>query len=718
MSLELWGGVECSIVRIGDSWRDQIRDLDLRLDGNQWRRLREMGMRRLRFPVLWESVAPDDPARCDWSWHDEHLAGLREDGPAPIAGLIHHGSGPRYTSLLDPRFPQLLADHAARVAERYPWIDAYTPVNEPVTTARFSALYGHWYPHARDERSFLQALVHQCKATVLAMAAIRRIRPSALLIQTDDLGKTFATRTLQYQAAFENERRWIGYDLLHGRVNGSHRLYGHLLRHGVAEADLAFFLENPCAPDILGFNHYLTGERYLDENLKAYPSCFHGGNGRQTYADVEAVRVSACADDVGPYARLKEAWERYRRPIAITEAHHGCSRDEQLRWLVEVWQGAQRLRDEGADVRAVTLWSLYGAMDWNTLLTRRAGHYEPGAFDARCSPARPTALSRAAASLARTGRFDHPVLDAAGWWRREGRFYAPRRSAAGVGSKPRPQRRLLITGATGTLGRAFARVCMHRGLDHVLLTRREMDIADEASVAAALARYRPWAVINAAGYVRVDEAERERERCFRENAEGPAVLAAECARLRTALVSFSSDLVFDGALGRPYIETDAPQPLTAYGMSKAQAEALVMQAHPASLLVRTSAFFGPWDRHNFVYRVVDALLAGRPVAAHDDAIVSPTYVPDLVHATLDLLVDGEHGIWHLANEGAVSWYQLAMSAAEEMRLGRTLIERSRHPRPGITALRSARGSIMPPLDGALTRYFRDNEVDWRPLAAA
>ena len=125
---------------------------------------------------------------------------MREAGIDVIAGLVHHGSGPRYTNLLDPRFPELLASHARAVATRYPWIRHFTPVNEPLTTARFSCLYGHWYPHRTISADFLRAVFHQCKATALAMRAIRELRPDALLVQTEDLGRTFSTPCLAYQA--------------------------------------------------------------------------------------------------------------------------------------------------------------------------------------------------------------------------------------------------------------------------------------------------------------------------------------------------------------------------------------------------------------------------------------------------------------------------------------------------------------------------------------
>ena len=143
--------------------------------------------------MLWETISPEHPDQADFSWHDKRLARLQELEIRPIAGLCHHGSGPRYTNMLDPAWPELLARHAAKVAERYPHLELYTPVNEPLTTARFSGLYGHWYPHGTSYEAFLKILVAECKATVLAMRAIRKVRPDAQLVQTDDMGKTFST---------------------------------------------------------------------------------------------------------------------------------------------------------------------------------------------------------------------------------------------------------------------------------------------------------------------------------------------------------------------------------------------------------------------------------------------------------------------------------------------------------------------------------------------
>jgi dTDP-4-dehydrorhamnose reductase len=726
--LEVWAGVECTVNRVDDSFFDQlelngharrIADLDL---------FAGLGVRALRYPVLWERTAPDGLQSADWSWADERLTRLRELGINPIVGLVHHGSGPRGTSLVDPAFPEKLAEYARAVSQRFPWLTHYTPVNEPLTTARFSGLYGHWYPHGRDEQTFARALVNQCRAVILAMRAIREINPSAQLIQTEDLGKTFSTRTLRYQAEFENERRWLTYDLLSGRLKRDGEMWSYLRQAGIEEAELDWFIENPCPPDVIGLNHYLTSERFLDERLSRYPSHTHGGNGQHLYADVEAVRV--CAEGTaGPRALMKEAWERYQLPIAITEAHLGCTREEQLRWLKEVWDGAQSLRRDGADVRAVTAWSLLGAYDWHNLLTRAEGHYEPGVYDLRAPQPRPTAIASMLRDLASKGEHEHPVLDSTGWWRRLNRLCYPpvaRRTHGvaakieGVRMKGERSRALLITGATGTLGKAFARICEERGLSYHLLTRQEMDIADAASVNAALEQYQPWALINAAGYVRVDDAEREPVVCFRENACGPATLAAACASRQVKLLTFSSDLVFAGTKHGPYVESDKPAPLNVYGRSKAEGEKRVLAALPSALIVRTSAFFGPWDEHNFVAAALNSLSEGRRFTAAEDLCVSPTYVPDLVHASLDLLIDGEYGPWHLANSDEVTWAELARRVATmagldasqvDARPGKSLMLAA--PRPAYSVLSSERGLLLPSLENALSRYLRDNEVLFR-----
>lgn len=725
--LELWAGIECTVNRVGNRVFDQVKRTghDSRIEDLE--RFAELGIAAIRYPILWEHTAPDGLESADWSWSRERLERLRSLGVRPIVGLVHHGSGPFSTNLLDPGFPEGLARFAQALAERYPWVESYTPVNEPLTTARFSGLYGHWYPHARSNLAFATALLTECRAVVLAMQAIRKVRPDAQLVQTEDAARTFSTPSLAYQAEWENERRWLTFDLLCGKVNREHPMWGFLCWAGIEEDALKWFLDNICPPDIIGLNYYLTGERFLDEHLKRYPQHLHGGNGRDKYADVEAVRVRA-EGLYGPYRLLREAWERYGLPTAFTEAHNGCTREEQLRWLNELWSAAERLRGEGADVRAVTVWSLLGAYDWDSLVTEVRDHYEPGVFDLRAPEPRATALAGLMRELASGREPSHPTLEAPGWWRRPVRLcygFSVSENGASIRNAWRMKSEqwrtsaqpLLITGATGTLGRAFALICEQRGLAHRLVTRAEMDIANVGEVRALLARYKPWAVVNTAGYVRVDDAEREQEACFRENTTGPAVLAVACAEKGVRLVTFSSDLVFDGALNRAYVESDGVAPLGVYGQSKAEAEEQTLAELPAALVVRTSAFFGPGDDYNFVTNTLRALAQGNAVHTTNGCTVSPTYVPDLVNASLDLLVDGEEGIWHLANNGATTWVELGRRIAEMAGLDPGLVVARPvsemgwvAKRPAYSVLGSERGTPLPTLEDALRRYLEEADA--------
>lgn len=709
-SLQLWVGPECTINRIGDQYRDQLELTGFANRLDDLDRLAALGVSCMRFPLLWERTAPVSPAQYEWRWSDLRLDRLRELKIAPIAGLIHHGSGPRYTNLLDSLFPTRLAEYARAVAERYPHIDAYTPVNEPVTTARFSALYGFWYPHCRDDRSFVRALMHQVLGTVLAMREIRKVNSGARLIQTDDLGHTTTPARLRYQADFENSRRWLSFDLLTGHVTPAHPLWRYLLDNGASERELFGLVEQPCAPDIVGINFYVTSERFLDDRVSLYPPEWRYHNGRDQYVDVESVRV------LGPLiggfeVRLREASERYRRPIAVTEVHMGCTRDEQLRWLYQAWRSAEKLRSDHVDVRAVTAWATFGTVDWNSLVTCDAGHYEAGLWDVSCGTPRKTALGTLATQLANGTPPNHPTLSGAGWWQRQVRLtYPPHGEVTALPAAGRP---LLITGAKGTLGRAFARFCEVRGLPIRLLTRGELDIASQESVDAALEQWKPWAVINTAGFVRVDDAEHE-PRQWRENVVGPTILARTCAKQDVRLLSFSSDLVFDGGKPSPYVESDSPRPLNAYGRSKLEAERRVLKLAPDALVIRTAAFFGPWDGYNFVARAMYALRRGERWRAAIDQWVSPTYVPDLVQAALNLLIDGERGLWHLANRGAISWAGFAQMVAEAAGLNPGLVD----PVPGVmlgqialrprySALHSERGLTLAPLDNAVKRYLAD-----------
>lgn len=714
--VEIWAGIECSLNRVEDKYLDQLH-----LSGHYERcddiyRIAALGFKALRYPVLWEKHAPKLNTEINWELSQKKLDEIREAGIKPIAGLVHHGSGPVYADFYDGSFSKGLANYAAKVAAQFPWIEYYTPVNEPLTTARFCGLYGHWYPHGKTSRQFLKILVEECRATVLAIQEIRKINPDAKLIQTEDLGKTHSTPELEYQAGFENERRWLSIDLLCGRVNNQHPLWNYLVEEGIAAEELSFFIENPCAPYIIGINHYLTSERYIDQRVENFPPHTIGGNGIDTYADVEAVRVGR---HIGTKALLQELWERFSLPIAVTEVHLHCGREEQLRWFLSIYKAANELKEEGVDIRAVTAWAILGSYDWCSLLTKPCGIYEPGLFDVRSNTPRPTALAKLVKALANNSDYHHPVLEEEGWWNR------PCAVIYNLNDQPKKQyprrnkteRPLIIIGKTGTLGRAMERIYSFRGIHNIVLGREDLNIADELEIEEMIKQYKPWAIINTAGYVRVDDAETDVDNCFYINTKAPELMSQVCERQGVQFVTFSSDLVFDGAKNHPYLESDLVSPLNIYGESKAMAEDVVLRNNPSALIIRTSAFFGPWDKYNFVYHTLRSLQNNEEFSAAEDVIISPTYVPDLVDTTIDLLLDEAKGIWNISNKGSISWATLACEVAKRSGYNNPKNFKAlplasmgwAAPRPSYSVLNTEKGFELPSWDHALERCLREQE---------
>jgi len=482
----IWGGIECTINRIGDEYKDQLE-----YSGHYDRRgdieaISDLGIRNIRYPVLWEKHQPDKTTKINWQWTDRQLATIHDSGMTPIVGLLHHGSGPVFTNLLDPEFPYLLSSYAYEVANRYPWIESYTPVNEPLTTARFSGLYGLWYPHHKTELSFYRMLLNQLKGTVLCMEAIRSINPKARLIQTEDLGKSHSTQLLAYQANFENDRRLLTFDMLTGRLQPGHPQYDYTLGCGITEEEINFFQLHCVRPDILGLNYYVTSERWLDESFEKYDHQTHGGNGIHKYADTEVVRANPLARS-GFKVLATEIWERYEIPIAVTESHLHCTREEQLRWFKEIWEDAVDLTKQGINIKGVTAWALLGSFDWDTLLTKTGTQYESGVFDIKTFTGglRPTALIHLIKYLATGEGVLHPVLAENGWWHDGPRL---------IKYNSRPIIIIDNIGRTenkennsGKLSNALRDACRRRRISEIILSDFNEEDID---------RINPWAIIN------------------------------------------------------------------------------------------------------------------------------------------------------------------------------------------------------------------------------
>ncbi|RAK56728.1 family 1 glycosylhydrolase [Phenylobacterium deserti] len=700
--LELWGGYECTVNRVRDAWFDQtprsghehrISDLQLFAD---------LGMTALRYPALWERISPQDPGTFDFRWTDERLPRVRELGMEPILTLCHHGSGPHYTSLIQDSFAPGLARHARAVAERYPWVRDWTPVNEPLTTARFSALYGYWYPHTQTEDAFWTALLNEIDATRLSMREIRKINPQARLIQTDDLGFCHATEPLAQEAEYQNQRRWIGWDLLCGMVTPDHPLWERIASHGLGDR-LRVIADDPCPPDVIGVNHYLASERLLDHRLelhlnRAVADRELGQCNGVPYVDVDAIRNRE-EGVLGLPALLRQAAERYGRTVAVTECHNGATREEQVRWFVEVWDGAQALRDQGFDICAVTAWSLLGSHDWNRMVTRFVGHYEVGVYDVRTGEPRPTMLAPVLEDLANGRRPSAIALEQPGWWRRTSRLVNAQPSGRpefDMGRNPHLQGAspLLIVGAGSVLTQLIQRACEVRGLPYRRLHR--------APDAAALARLTPWAVVDGrdwAGICQQEGASSRRQTRW----PGPSFAPPE------ALVEAC------GLQGVPCAVFSAPE-----GFEEVDERLLTLGAG-ALLIARADGVFAPWDRSRFAVKALDLLELGRTVEACADSHWDETYGPDLVDAVLDLLMDGVVGFQTFAPSEPWSVAEFVRRLAETAECDPDLVVGRRMPtlRPAPAQdHESAAFQLLPPGETTLERFVRESRLARREGAQA
>lgn len=400
---EVWAGLECSHLRVRSRVWDQVNltghdqrpgDIDL---------LRRLGAKAVRYPVLWGRAGTTDAAT-DGAAATTRVASLMDAGMAPIVGLLHHGYGPRGQDPRDPDWPAAVARYAATMARGVPaW--AFLPVNEPLTTARFGGLYGLWPPYAKDEGVFADLLLAHAEAARLAARAIRRAQPSALIIANEDCGRTEGAPVLRSLVEHYELRRWLAFDLLSGRVDREHPFWSTLAGTRRRRYLLDGLLGEPEIPDVLGIDYYVTSDRYL------LPSKGSDSNGRSGFIDVELVRVDR--GEVGFRRPIREVWERYRRPVALTEVHLAGEPHDQVTWWAEAWADAVDAVACGIPVLGVTAWAAFGALDWSSLLCEARNDYVGGCFDVRDGPPRATPLGLAVARTAR-GRAPTPR---GGWWR-------------------------------------------------------------------------------------------------------------------------------------------------------------------------------------------------------------------------------------------------------------------------------------------------------------
>ena len=353
-------GIECSAPVISGG----IRQDELRLTGH-WDRVEEdaalvagYGIRHLRYGIPFHVVAADQ-RQLDWSWTDRALDALRRAGIEPIADLLHFGLPGDLWGFGDPR---LLGRYLAFVEAflvRYPWIRRYTPVNEPLITARFSALDGLWNERRTDEASYVAALSNAVECAIDGMAAIRSRVKDPVFLQSDAC-ESFLPADLRDPVAVEraddlNARRFVGWDLAYGRAPQP-RVRDWLLANGLDEWRLLRFeAEGSAAGCIVGLDYYPGNEHVIaaDGTMRDL-----GDGERRGFAAI-----------------AREHYDHLGLPFMLAETN--ASGDVAPGWLAATWNDTLALYDGGLPIRGYCWYSLTDQVDWDTALSVAAGTVNP-----------------------------------------------------------------------------------------------------------------------------------------------------------------------------------------------------------------------------------------------------------------------------------------------------------------------------------------------------
>jgi dTDP-4-dehydrorhamnose reductase len=281
--------------------------------------------------------------------------------------------------------------------------------------------------------------------------------------------------------------------------------------------------------------------------------------------------------------------------------------------------------------------------------------------------------------------------------------------------------KVLVFGGGGQLGVELCREFERRQWEVRWFERQQLDITDAERVEAVIGRADPKLVINAAAYNQVDIAENEPLAAYQVNSLAVRNLAVACRQTDARLVHYSTDYVFDGTKGSPYVETDPPHPISAYGVSKLAGELYAQAYLDDSLIIRTSGVFGPGGmftpRGNFVELMLRLAQESKPIRVVRDFVASPTYAPAMAARTADLVERNLGGVFHLGGGEAISWFDYASTifqlAGVSPALESTSEKEHRTParRPKFSALSNSKLEAagiapMPPLRDAVQEYLR------------
>lgn len=358
-------GIENSVPTI-DNGRTRVDEMDscghYRLWREDFRLCQEMGIGYLRYgpPIHTTWLGP---GKYDWEFADITFAELKRLGIVPIVDLCHFGLPDWLGNFQNGDFPALFEVYSRAFAERFPWVQLYTPVNEMFICAMFSAQYGWWNEQLSSDTAFVTALKHIVKANVLAMRAILAVRADAIFIQSESSEYFHAESPAAIRKAeLLNSKRFLSLDLNYGRRVDS-EMYEYLMDGGMTREEYHFFLDNRLKQHcIMGNDYYKTNEHR-----------------------VAADGMTCASGEVFGYDEITRQYHaRYGLPVMHTETNlnEGPLGTESAEWLWKQWANVLRVRNDGVPIVGFTWYSLTDQVDWDSALRVKNGNVNPlGLFD-------------------------------------------------------------------------------------------------------------------------------------------------------------------------------------------------------------------------------------------------------------------------------------------------------------------------------------------------
>ncbi|TFW32515.1 glycosyl hydrolase family protein [Massilia horti] len=309
----------------------------------------DLGLRCLRYgPPYYRTHV--GPGHYDWSFADETFNELKRLGIVPIADLCHFGVPDWLGNFQNTEFPRYFAEYAKAFAQRFPWVRLYTPVNEMLVTAEFSALIGFWNEQRADDRSFVTALTNVVEANIRASEALREAcDPWFVQSESTRYFHPYNPDAVKHTLHL-NERRFLTLDLNYSHAPSA-RMYEYLRQNGMTREKFNYFMDRNIWPScIMGTDYYENNE------LIVYP------DGSSDICNV-----------LGYYGLTRQYYSRFRLPIMHTETNQ-MQEQRARHWLERQWANVLRLRQEGNPIIGFTWYSLTDQIDWDIGLREKLGH--------------------------------------------------------------------------------------------------------------------------------------------------------------------------------------------------------------------------------------------------------------------------------------------------------------------------------------------------------